>query len=108
MQVILTAALILLLVLLTLLWIFLTVMILTLPFDLYAMFHGAFFAPSRPEYVETMVRLLRSQLRPQQPRAKSKKTRLPKISDLGSGDGRILIALAKAGFQAHAFEISPI
>jgi len=28
--------------------------------------------------------------------------------DLGSGDGRIVIALAKAGAQAHGYEINPI
>lgn len=30
-----------------------------------------------------------------------------RIADLGSGDGRILIALAKAGAEAHGFEINP-
>lgn len=30
-----------------------------------------------------------------------------KIADLGSGDGRILIALAKAGAIAHGYEINP-
>jgi len=29
-----------------------------------------------------------------------------KVADLGSGDGRIVIAAAKAGAQAHGFEVS--
>src|SRR5579859_7902230 len=92
-----------LLIFLTLLFLFLFANLLALPFYFYAMFRGAFFAPSRPEYVKTMIRLLKSQLH-----SKSEKTHLLKIADLGSGDGRILIALAKAGFEAHGFEINPI
>lgn len=30
-----------------------------------------------------------------------------KIVDLGSGDGRLVIALAKAGAEAHGYEINP-
>jgi len=30
-----------------------------------------------------------------------------KVADLGSGDGRILIALARAGAEAHGYEIDP-
>jgi hypothetical protein len=30
-----------------------------------------------------------------------------KIADLGSGDGRIVIALAEAGAEAHGYEINP-
>ncbi|MBI4121598.1 MAG: hypothetical protein HY470_01410 [Candidatus Ryanbacteria bacterium] len=30
------------------------------------------------------------------------------IADLGSGDGRVLIAFAKAGARAHGFEINPL
>ena len=30
-----------------------------------------------------------------------------KITDLGSGDGRIVIAAARAGFEAHGYEINP-
>ena len=30
------------------------------------------------------------------------------IADLGSGDGRIVIALAKAGAEAHGYEINPL
>jgi hypothetical protein len=31
-----------------------------------------------------------------------------KIADLGSGDGRILIAFAKAGTEAHGYEVDPL
>ena len=31
-----------------------------------------------------------------------------KAADLGSGDGRIVIALAKAGAEAHGYEINPV
>lgn len=30
-----------------------------------------------------------------------------KVADIGSGDGRILIALAKQGIETHGFEINP-
>lgn len=30
------------------------------------------------------------------------------VVDLGSGDGRIVIAFAKEGFEAHGFEINPL
>lgn len=31
-----------------------------------------------------------------------------KIADIGSGDGRIVIALAKSGMEAHGYEINPL
>lgn len=31
-----------------------------------------------------------------------------KMADLGSGDGRILVAFAKAGAEAHGYEINPL
>ncbi|MDH5770984.1 MAG: methyltransferase domain-containing protein [Candidatus Bathyarchaeota archaeon] len=31
-----------------------------------------------------------------------------KAADLGSGDGRVVIALAKAGAEAHGYEINPL
>lgn len=31
-----------------------------------------------------------------------------KMADIGSGDGRIVIAFAKAGIEAHGYEINPI
>lgn len=37
-----------------------------------------------------------------------KSKRIKKAADLGSGDGRIVIALAKAGIEAHGYEINPL
>jgi protein-L-isoaspartate O-methyltransferase len=31
-----------------------------------------------------------------------------KVADLGSGDGRVIAALAKAGAEAHGYEINPL
>ena len=31
-----------------------------------------------------------------------------KMADLGSGDGRVLVALARAGAEAHGYEINPL
>src|SRR3989344_2200622 len=31
-----------------------------------------------------------------------------KAADLGSGDGRLIIAFAKKGIEAHGYEVSPI
>ncbi|HUX20907.1 MAG TPA: methyltransferase domain-containing protein [Spirochaetia bacterium] len=31
-----------------------------------------------------------------------------KVADLGSGDGRVLIALARRGAEAHGYEINPV
>lgn len=38
----------------------------------------------------------------------AKKYKGKKIIDIGSGDGRIVIALAKAGFDAHGIELNPL
>lgn len=59
------------------------------------MFRGAFFAPSERKEVERIILLSG---------AKSG----DKAVDLGSGDGRLVIALAKAGAEAHGYEINPI
>jgi ribosomal protein L11 methylase PrmA len=50
------------------------------------------YVPSSEDSVRTMVEL--SGVSPKQ-----------KVADLGSGDGRILIAFAKAGAEAHGYEI---
>ncbi len=55
---------------------------------------GAFFAKSREELVEKMIYL--ADIRPGE-----------KAVDLGSGDGRLVIALAKAGAEAYGYEINP-
>jgi protein-L-isoaspartate O-methyltransferase len=77
-----------------LLFILAAIMILDLSF-LLPTIHGAIYIPSKNEKVEKMIRL-----------ANIKKGE--KAVDLGSGDGRIVIALAKAGAEAHGYEISPL
>lgn len=57
--------------------------------------HGAPFVPTRPTAVPRMVAL--AKIKPGD-----------RVADLGSGDGRILIAMARAGAIAHGYEINPI
>ena len=63
-------------------------------FFLWPFLFGAPFEPTSDKKVKKMIRL-----------AKIKKG--DKAVDLGSGDGRIVIALAKAGAEAHGYEINP-
>jgi len=56
---------------------------------------GAPFEPTSSKKIKKILKL-----------AKVKKGE--KAVDLGSGDGRIVIALAKKGAEAHGFEINPI
>lgn len=58
------------------------------------LFLGAFFASSKQRIVETMILL-------------SDIKSGDKAIDLGSGDGRLVIALAKGGIEAHGYEINP-
>ena len=58
------------------------------------LFSGAFYAPTRQEIVKKMINL--AGVRPGD-----------KAIDLGSGDGRIVIALGEAGVEAHGYEINP-
>jgi hypothetical protein len=60
----------------------------------YSVFFGAPFVPTDARNVDEMVRM--AGIRPGE-----------RLADLGSGDGRILIAAAKAGAQADGWEISP-
>src|SRR3989344_4010334 len=56
---------------------------------------GAPFVPSSRKRIRTMIRL----------------SNLPaprRMADLGSGDGRIVIAFARAGIEAHGFELNPV
>jgi cyclopropane fatty-acyl-phospholipid synthase-like methyltransferase len=62
---------------------------------LYALIFGAPYAPSATNRISTMIKLL-----------KLKKGQ--KVADLGSGDGRVVIALAKEGIEAHGYEINPV
>lgn len=56
---------------------------------------GAPYIPTKVEGVEKILSLIEK--RPEM-----------KAADIGSGDGRIVIALAKAGIESHGYEINPI
>jgi protein-L-isoaspartate O-methyltransferase len=56
---------------------------------------GAIYDPSSRAEVETMARI--AEVRPGE-----------KAADLGSGDGRVVCALARAGAEAHGYEINPV
>jgi ribosomal protein L11 methylase PrmA len=58
------------------------------------MLFGAIYFPTTPKGVKTICRLAEVHAG-------------DAIADLGSGDGRILIALAKAGAEAHGYEVDP-
>jgi len=62
---------------------------------LWFLLRGAPYVPTKREGVERVVRLAR--LRPGS-----------KALDIGSGDGRLVIALARAGAEAHGCEINPL
>jgi cyclopropane fatty-acyl-phospholipid synthase-like methyltransferase len=70
-------------------------LILLLAFILVIMLRGAPYVPSQKKTVEQMV--LMAGVLPGE-----------RAIDLGSGDGRIVIALAKAGAEAHGYEINPV
>lgn len=80
-------------VLIILLLLLLTYLILfwIIPFSL----NGAIYDPSRKKDVEKMVEV-----------AEIKGNEVS--ADLGSGDGRVVIAFAKKGIQAHGYEINPL
>ena len=66
-------------------------LIFTIPF----IFHGAIYVASTEEKIKKMIEL-----------AEMKSGE--KVADLGAGDGRLIIALAKKGIEAHGYEINPI
>lgn len=63
-------------------------------FLLLALWKGTPFVPTSRQNVETMVRL-------------TKVKKGDKTVDLGSGDGRVVIAMAKKGAITHGYEINP-
>jgi len=62
---------------------------------LYFLARGAPYVPTKPEAVEIMLAMI--DVRPGM-----------KAVDIGSGDGRIVIAMAKRGIEAHGYEINPV
>jgi protein-L-isoaspartate O-methyltransferase len=56
---------------------------------------GAVYVPSKPEAIKAMIKL-----------AKVKSGM--KVADLGSGDGRVVAALAKTGASVDGYEINPL
>ena len=58
---------------------------------------GAIYFPTMPSSVEIVRQFTGAAARPG-----------AKVADLGSGDGRILIALARDGAEAHGFEVNPL
>ncbi|MFQ5492652.1 MAG: rRNA adenine N-6-methyltransferase family protein [Candidatus Dojkabacteria bacterium] len=61
----------------------------------YGVFKGAPYYPSNKHAIAQMLEF--AQLKPES-----------KVAELGSGDGRLAIKLAKAGFEVTAYEINPI
>lgn len=61
----------------------------------YSVIGGGPYVGSKPTDVTEMVRL--ANVKPGD-----------KAADLGSGDGRLIIALAQAGAEAHGYEVNPI
>jgi precorrin-6B methylase 2 len=84
-------------------WVFLGALIAALGYLLVNLFNsllpllygGAIYVPTKRDRVERMVTL--AGVRPGE-----------KAVDLGSGDGRLVIALARAGAEAHGYEVNPL
>lgn len=56
--------------------------------------HGAVYFPTHPRNYEKIIELADMES--------------GKMADLGSGDGRIVMAFAERGIEAHGFEINPL
>ena len=56
---------------------------------------GALFEPTQEKELKTIIEFLNPQLN-------------EKIADLGSGNGKLVIALAKRGAHVHGYEINPL
>jgi cyclopropane fatty-acyl-phospholipid synthase-like methyltransferase len=78
-----------------LLFCFFLLQLITLPFYLFAQTQGAFYAPIADPIMSKMLDL--AHLKPGQ-----------KLLDLGSGDGKIVIAAAQRGIEAHGYEVNPL
>lgn len=64
-------------------------------FEVYVHLQGPFYAPATSDRIKDILKI--SRLKPRD-----------KVVDLGSGDGRVLIACAKKGVLCTGFEIDPI
>lgn len=62
---------------------------------LYAIFAGAPYYPSSKKAISKIV-------------AYAKTTKKLRVAELGSGDGRMALALARSGFEVTAYEINPL
>lgn len=62
---------------------------------LVSLHRGAFFVPTKRKYIPRILTLLNP--KPGE-----------KMVDLGSGDGRLLVALSETGVEAHGFEHNPL
>lgn len=79
-------------------WIFAFLLVLAVVYSLFFLIPFLFGAPFEPTSNRKVKKILKL--------ANVKKG--DKAVDLGSGDGRIVIELAKKGAEAHGFEINPI
>lgn len=61
----------------------------------FILYRGAPYTGTQPKDIQKMIAL--AKIKPGE-----------KAADLGAGDGRIVIALAKTGIEAHGYEINPI
>ena len=73
---------------------FLLLLILALLIFMPFLFWGAIYLPTKQAILKKMIEL--ADIKPGE-----------KAVDLGAGDGRLVIALAKAGAEAHGYEINP-
>jgi len=71
------------------------VFVVAIAVQLASLVRGASFLPTGAAAVDRMISM--TAVRPGE-----------KVVDLGSGDGRIVIAFAKAGAEAHGYEINPL
>ena len=64
-------------------------------FVIYWMVSGAPYAPSKQKAINQMITF-------------AVEMQAKRVADLGAGDGRIIIELAKQGIEAHGYEINPL
>lgn len=62
---------------------------------LFSLVSGGPYSPSANWKIKELLKLI-------------KKKKVKRAADIGSGDGRIVIALAREGIEAHGYEINPV